>query len=54
MSKKLSVEEYKILEAEFASRTDALCEDQAPSMCDCSKCPCKDLCDRLHLETPYA
>ena len=48
-----TVEEYKIKEAEFASRTDALCEDRSPSECDCSKCPCKDLCDWLHKETPY-
>ena len=49
-----TVEEYKVREAEFASRTDALCEDIEPSQCDCSKCPCKDLCDWLHKETPYA
>lgn len=49
-----TVEEYKIREAEFASRTDALCEYKNPNECDCSKCPCKELCDWLHKETPYA
>ena len=49
-----TVEEYLIREAEFAARTDALCEDKSPMECDCSKCPCKDLCDWLHKETPFA
>lgn len=49
-----TVAEYLIREAEFMARTDALCENQSPSECDCSKCPCKDLCDWLHDESPFA
>ena len=49
-----TVEEYLIREAEFAARTDALCEHTSPMECDCSKCPCKDLCEWLHKETPFA
>lgn len=48
-----SVEEYKLREAEFASRPDALCENQSPSECNCDLCPCKGLCDWLCKETPY-
>lgn len=48
-----SVEEYKLLEQEFAARTDALCENRRPSECDCSKCPCKVLCDSLCDENPH-
>ena len=40
-----SVEAYKLREAEFMARTDALCETKNPLECDCSKCPCKELCD---------
>ena len=49
-----TVEVYKIREAEFASRTDALCEYKSPFECDCVNCPCKELCDWLHDENPYA
>ena len=35
---------YHEKEAEFAARTDALCEHTAPALCDCSKCPARDLC----------
>lgn len=49
-----TVQEYKLREEEFASRTDALCENKSPFECDCAKCPCKDLCDWLHKETPFA
>ena len=48
------IEAYKALEAEFMARTDALCEDTPVSECDCGKCPCKELCDRLHSENPFA
>ena len=51
---KTSVEAYKLREAEFMARTDALCENKNPLECDCSKCPCKELCDWLHTETPFA
>lgn len=46
-------EEYALREAEFAARIDALCEDAPPDECDCSKCPCRELCEWLHNETPY-
>lgn len=49
-----TIEEYMSKEAEFVSRTDALCETCNPNLCDCSKCPCKDLCDWLHKESPFA
>lgn len=48
-----SVEEYKRREAEFIARTDALCEDIEPAKCDCSKCPCRELCEWLDNENPY-
>ena len=43
----MSAEDYMKLEAEFMSRTDALCENMSPFDCDCSQCPCKDLCNLL-------
>ena len=46
-------EEYKKREAEFVARTDALCEDRSPAECDCDECPCKELCDWLHEQSPY-
>lgn len=48
-----TIQEYKRREAEFIARTDALCEDTPPAQCDCSKCPCKELCDWLHKESPW-
>lgn len=39
--------EYAMKEAEFLARTDALCENVSPSLCDCSMCPCADLCKWL-------
>ena len=40
-------EEYKQKELEFMSRTDSLCEDTPIHLCDCSKCPTRDLCKWL-------
>lgn len=48
-----TVEEYRLREAEFMAMPDALCEDKDPSECNCDECPCKELCDWLHEETPY-
>ena len=48
-----TVEEYKLREAEFMARTDALCENKGPAKCDCCKCPCNELCAWLHKESPY-
>lgn len=48
-----TVEEYKLREAEFIARTDALCQYKDPAKCDCNHCPCKELCDWLHDESPY-
>lgn len=39
--------EYKRVEDEFIARTDALCEDVLPELCDCGACPCHDLCEWL-------
>lgn len=44
--------EYSEKEREFSARTDALCETTPPSRCDCSKCPCKALCDWLTENDP--
>lgn len=44
---------YEALEAEFESRTDALCEDIPPRDCSCNECPCQDICRRLQEEDPY-
>ena len=46
-------EEYKLREQEFIARDDALCESTNPRECDCTKCPCKDLCDYLENNSPY-
>lgn len=35
------------IEKEFLGRTDALCENKPPRECNCSACPCKQLCDAL-------
>lgn len=35
------------IEKEFLDRTDALCENKPPRECNCSACPCKQLCDAL-------
>ena len=48
-----TIEEYKLREQEFIARTDALCENKEPAECNCGGCPCKELCDWLHKETPY-
>lgn len=39
-------EEYRQKEQEFMA-TPALCDHVDPRVCDCSKCPAKDLCDWL-------
>ena len=48
-----TVQEYLVREAEFASRSDALCENRNPAECNCDECPCKELCEWLHKESPY-
>ena len=40
-------EEYRRKELEFAARHDSLCENVSPSLCDCSKCPTRELCEWL-------
>lgn len=42
-----SYEEYLIKEKEFADQHNSLCENTSPSLCDCTKCPTKDLCQWL-------
>lgn len=44
--------EYRKIEAEFMARTDALCENTSPSLCDCSACPCHELCEWLDKHNP--
>lgn len=48
-----SLEEYRRKEQEFADRHDSLCEDVSPDMCDCSKCPTRELCKWLYDNHPY-
>ncbi len=43
---------YKELEKLFLARTDALCENKPARECDCTVCPCKELCDALYAATP--
>lgn len=45
-------EEYRMKEQEFMNSHDALCENVAPSLCDCSMCPTRELCKWL--EDNYA
>ena len=42
-----TLEEYQKREAEFAARTDALCENISPHLCDCKNCPCEAECQWL-------
>ena len=49
-----TVEEYKLREAEFMARTDALCEVVNPLECDCTRCPCKEQCDFLNENDPFS
>lgn len=46
-------EEYRLVEEKFASRSDALCENVSPALCDCAKCPAKGMCDWLCQNSPY-
>ena len=39
--------EYRRKEEEFLARTDALCETKSPALCNCEKCPCRELCEWL-------
>lgn len=39
--------EYHSKENEFLARTDALCETKSPALCNCKKCPCRELCKWL-------
>lgn len=43
----VALEEYLNMEKEFADSSDSLCENTPPQMCDCSKCPTRELCERL-------
>lgn len=43
----LTLTEYHRKEEEFLARTDALCEMKSPALCNCSKCPCRELCEWL-------
>ena len=47
------IKEYKDKEDEFFLRTDSLCEDKSPMLCDCSKCPTQELCKWLDENNPY-
>ena len=38
---------YKKVEAEFAARKDALCENTSPAECNCSACPARQMCEWL-------
>ena len=40
-------EEYRRKEQEFMARHDALCENVSPSLCNCSECPTRELCEWL-------
>lgn len=40
-------QEYRALETAFMERHDALCENKSPRYCDCTACPCKEMCDAL-------
>ena len=48
-----TLEEYRRKEQEFADRHDSLCEDVPHDMCDCSKCPTRELCKWLYESNPY-
>ena len=43
----LTPSEYRRKEEEFLARTDALCETKSPTLCNCAKCPCCELCEWL-------
>lgn len=47
------LEEYMRKEEEFAERHDSLCENTSPLLCDCSKCPTRDLCKWLEENHPW-
>lgn len=47
-----SADEYRERENEFMQRTDALCENKPAYECDCSACPCRELCEYLHKYDP--
>ena len=51
----ITMEEYQRKENEFATRTDALCENvHSPAgSATCEKCPCKDLCKWLYDNHPF-
>ena len=49
----ITIDEYFAKEAEFARRHDSLCENISPALCDCSKCPTRDLCKWLEENRPY-
>ena len=40
-------EEYREKELEFAQRDGSLCEGISPDLCDCSRCPTRELCNWL-------
>lgn len=40
-------EEYRRKEQEFMARHDSLCENVSPSLCNCSECPTRELCEWL-------
>lgn len=42
-------DEYRRVEAAFMARTDALCENTRPALCNCSECPAADMCRWLEV-----
>lgn len=47
------VAEYIRVEAEFAARTDALCQSTRPAECDCAVCPAREMCAWLIENDPF-
>lgn len=43
----LTLAKHRRKEEEFSARTDALCETKSPTLCNCEKCPYRELCEWL-------